>query len=385
MIKPIIKNNICLNLDPAGCALDVQRQIDYALRQRKIKAPKTALIIGGSMGYGLAARITAAFSAGMNTHCVAYERPATATRPGSSGWYNTVYFEKQAEHAGLKARHVFGDAFSDEIKAETFKLLKEEFGPVDLVIYSVASGVRRDPHTGITHRSFIKPIGLPLSAQTINLQTRELVAANLEPASDLEIAETVKVMGGEDWRWWMEDLLKADLLAPDVLTSAFSYIGPEQTFPIYRDGTLGRAKQDVETAAAAINKLLKGLKGRAFVSVNKALVTRSSSVIPLVPLYISILYKVMKAKGIHEGCIEQMYRLLGDRLYADKIEVDGQGRIRLDDYELRADVQVEVRRIWKKLTNDNLAELTDIEGYEADFLALHGFAGPLASGLGLAV
>jgi enoyl-[acyl-carrier protein] reductase/trans-2-enoyl-CoA reductase (NAD+) len=383
-MKPIIKNNVCLNLNPAGCEQEVQRQIDYALRRKKVAGPKTALIIGGSMGYGLAARISAAFAAGMQTVGVAYERPGTSKRPGSIGWHNTAYLEKQAGWFGLKAGHVFGDAFSNETKEETLRLLKEEFGRVDLVVYSVAAGVRKDPKTGVIHRGVIKPVGKALRAKTVNLQTGGIVDALLEPAAESEITDTVKVMGGEDWQWWLEALSEQNLLAEGALALAFSYIGPAVTYPIYRDGTLGRAKLDLEARAEAINRMLKDVRGRAYVSVNKALVTRSSSVIPLVPLYISILYKVMKAKGLHEGCIEQMYRLFSDRLYAEPVPVDEKGRIRLDDYELRKDVQAEVKRLWGKLTNENLAELTDFGGYKADFLSLHGFAGSPASGLSMA-
>jgi enoyl-[acyl-carrier protein] reductase/trans-2-enoyl-CoA reductase (NAD+) len=384
MIKPIIKNNICLNFNPSGCEREVQRQIDYVLNQKRITGPHTALIIGSSMGYGLAARIVAAFSLKMNTVGVAYERPSGLRRQGSIGWHNTAYLEQQARARNVKAATVFGDAYSSETKAETARLLKKEYGRVDLIVYSLASGARKDPATGVIHRGVIKPIGRALPVKTVNLQTRRIVDAGLEPATGEEIAHTVKVMGGEDWRLWIEALLAEDLLAPGAITVAFSYIGPVLTSPIYRDGTLGRAKLHLESTAHELDRLLKAAGGRAFVSVNKALVTRSSSVIPLVPLYISILYKVMKEKGIHEGCIEQMFRLFRDRLYADTVRVDREGRIRLDDNELREDVQAGVKRLWRRLETGDINEIADLDGFVQEFLAIHGFTATPPSSLGLA-
>ncbi len=374
IIQPKTRGFICTTAHPEGCARQVRRQIDYVQSKPSIAGPKNVLVVGASTGYGLASRIVASFAAGANTIGVYFDKAAEGSRTATAGWYNSAAFEQAAKESGRKSFSVVGDAFSDEIKAKTIDLIKTELGKIDLVVYSVASPRRTHPKTGETFSSVIKPIGPAYSNKTVNFHTGEVTVATIEPATEDEVRQTIAVMGGEDWQMWIDALREADALSECATTVAYSYIGPEITHAVYREGTIGRAKDDLEATALRLNDQLGSIGGRAFVSVNKALVTQSSSAIPVVPLYISALYKVMKEKGIHEGCIEQMYRLFSERLYAaGATPVDEKGRVRLDDWEMRDDVQAEVDRIWAQLSTDNIDELSDIAGYRREFFQLFGF------------
>ena len=376
IIQPRVRGFICLTSHPEGTAQHVKQQIDYVKSKGKIaNGPKKVLVIGASTGFGLASRITAAFGSDAATIGVFFEKPAAPGKPGTAGWYNTAAFEKEAQAAGLYAKSINGDAFSDEIKKQTIDLIKADLGQVDLIVYSLASPRRTHPKTGVAHASVLKPIGQSFTDKTVDFHSGVVSDISIQPVENEEdIQNTIAVMGGEDWKFWMTELKAAGVLAEGVRTVAYSYIGPELTYPIYRNGTIGKAKDDLEGTVPVLNDLLKELNGRSYVSVNKALVTQSSSAIPVVPLYISLLYKVMKAKGIHEGTIEQMQRLFADRLYnGDEITLDEKGRIRVDDWEMRADVQAEVAELWGQITTENLEELADIAGYRNDFFNLFGF------------
>ncbi|TDQ77067.1 enoyl-ACP reductase FabV [Sphingobacterium yanglingense] len=380
IIQPRVRGFICLTSHPEGTAQNVKNQIEYVKSKGKIdNGPKKVLVIGASTGFGLASRITAAFGSDAATVGVFFEKPAAEGKPGTAGWYNTAAFEKEAQAAGLYAKSINGDAFSDDIKKQTIELIKKDLGQVDLVVYSLASPRRTHPKTGVAHASVLKPIANPFTNKTVDFHAGVVSDISIQPVENEEdIANTIAVMGGEDWKFWMEDLKAAGVLADGVKTVAYSYIGPELTYPIYRNGTIGKAKDDLEGTVPVINDLLKDLNGISYVSVNKALVTQSSSAIPVVPLYISLLYKVMKAKGIHEGTIEQMQRLFAERLYSTdgKLELDEKGRIRVDDWEMRADVQAEVAKLWGEATTENLEEISDIKGYRDEFFNLFGFNFP---------
>lgn len=375
IIEPKIRGFICTTAHPTGCAANVRQQIDYAKQHAHVKGPKKVLVIGASTGYGLASRIAAAFGSGAATIGVSFEKPAGGKRTASAGWYNTAAFEQAAQEAKLYAKSINGDAFSNEIKAQTLDLIKTDWqGGVDLVIYSLASPRRIDAKTGEVYNSTLKTIGKPYINHTVNVSTGEVSDITIDPATPEDIKQTEKVMGGEDWADWMQALNQAGLLAPGVQTIAYSYIGPELTFPIYRDGTIGAAKKHLYKTASDINRSLQNINGKAIISINKALVTQASSAIPVVPLYISILYKVMKAKKTHEGCIEQIARLFSEKLYGQNgLQTDEQGFIRLDDWEMRDDVQAEVSKIWSEVNTDNLLSLTDIQGYRHEFQKLFGF------------
>ncbi len=374
IIQPKIRGFICTTAHPTGCAKIVEQQINYVKNQPPIAGPKKVLVLGGSTGFGLASRISAAFGSGAATLAVYFERPAEGARTASAGWYNTAAFEQAAHEAGLYARSINGDAFSDEIKAQTIAMIKQDLGQVDLVVYSLAAPRRTDPRTAEVYSSTLKPIGSSYVSKTVDTNTGQVTEVKLEPATDEEIRGTIAVMGGEDWQLWMDALADAGVLAEGAKTVAYSYIGPAVTHSIYREGTIGRAKDDLEASAHAIDAKLRELGGRAYVSVNKALVTQASSAIPVVPLYISLLFKIMKEKGLHEGTIEQMYRLFADRLYADaEPAVDEKGRIRVDDWEMREDVQEAVSALWPTISTDNLNAISDITGYREDFLKLFGF------------
>lgn len=377
IIQPRTRGFICLTSHPEGTAKNIKNQIEYVKSKGEIaNGPKKVLVIGASTGFGIASRISAAFGSGAATIGVFFEKPAAEGKPGTAGWYNTAAFEKEAHEAGLYAKSINGDAFSDEIKKQTIALIKQDLGQVDLIIYSLASPRRTHPKTGVSYASVLKPIDIPFTNKTVDFHTGVISDITINPIDNEEdIANTVAVMGGEDWKFWIEDLKEAGVLADGVKTVAYSYIGPELTFPIYRNGTIGRAKDDLEGTVPALNDLLKDINGVSYVSVNKALVTQSSSAIPVVPLYISLLYKVMKEKGIHEGTIEQMQRLFAERLYtADgKVQLDEKGRIRVDDLEMRADVQAEVAALWEKACTENLSEISDIQGYRDEFFNLFGF------------
>lgn len=374
IITPRTRGFICLTSHPEGCKQNVLKQIEYVKSKGAVSGPKKVLVIGASTGFGLASRITSAFSAGAATIGVFFEKPGTPGKTASAGWYNTAAFEEYAADAGLYAKSINGDAFSYEIKAQTIELIKADLGQIDLVIYSLASPRRTHPVTGETYNSVLKPIEGDFSDKTVDFHTGVVSSIAISPANDEEIENTVAVMGGEDWKMWIDALKKENLLTQGAITIAYSYIGPEVTEPVYRKGTIGRAKDHLEATAFTITDDLKDIDGRAYVSVNKALVTQASSAIPVIPLYISLLYKVMKAKGIHEGCIEQISRLFHDHLYSGKaVDTDEKGRIRIDDWEMRPDVQEEVFSLWKKATTETLPEIGDLDGYKQDFFNLFGF------------
>ncbi|HET7537538.1 MAG TPA: enoyl-ACP reductase FabV, partial [Candidatus Didemnitutus sp.] len=340
--------------------------------------PRKVLVIGASTGFGLASRITAAFGSGAATLGIFFERPSEEGRPATPGWYNTIAFTQAARAAGLYATNLNGDAFSDDIKKQALEIIKRDMGQVDLVVYSLASPRRQHPKTGVVHKSTLQPLGAPYTNKTVDTDKGIVSEVTIQPADDAGVADTIAVMGGEDWEMWMQALLDAKLLAPGATSVAYSYIGPSHTWPIYKDGTIGRAKIDLERAAKAIDAKLKAHgNGRAFISVNKALVTQASSAIPVVPLYISILYKVMKAKGTHEACAEQMQRLFATQLYnGHQPKFDSEGRVRIDDWEMSPDVQSAISEIWPKVTTENLEQLTDIKGYRSEFLKMFGFGLP---------
>ncbi len=374
IIEPRMRGFICLTAHPDGCEQNVLNQIEYTKSKGPVDGAKKVLVIGASTGFGLASRITSAFGSNASTIGVFFEKEPKVGKTASPGWYNSAAFHKEAKKAGLYAKSINGDAFSDEIKQKTIDLIKKDLGQVDLVIYSLASPVRKNPKTGVTHKSVLKPIGQTFSNKTVDFHTGVVSTVSIEPCSGDDIQNTVEVMGGDDWKLWAEALLEADVLADNAKTVAYSYIGPQLTKAVYRDGTIGRAKDHLEASAFEINDLLKKVNGKAFVSVNKGLVTQASSAIPIIPLYISLLYKVMKEKGIHEGCIEQINRLFRERLYTGgEIPVDENGRIRIDDWELREDVQKEVSELWEKADTTNLSEIGDLEGYKNDFYNLFGF------------
>ena len=374
IIQPQSKGLICLTAHPAGCAANVREQIAHARARLRGDGPKNVLVIGASTGYGLASRVAAAFGYGAKTLGIFFERPAEGKRTATPGWYNTAAFEEEARIAGIPAFSLNGDAFSDDVKTRALALLKTRMGPVDLVVYSLASPRRTHPRTGELFTSVLKPILRTYTSKTMNVQTGQISDVTIDPAAQADINQTVAVMGGDDWALWIEALSRAELLAPGALTVAYSYAGPELTSAIYRKGTIGRAKDHLESTAHILEERLAPTRGRAVVSVNKALVTQASAAIPVMPLYISLLFKVMKAKGLHEGCIEQMVRLFADHLYAatppptDDIE-----RIRIDDWEMRADVQADVARLWDRARTDNVERLADLAGYREDFFKLFGF------------
>jgi enoyl-[acyl-carrier protein] reductase/trans-2-enoyl-CoA reductase (NAD+) len=375
IIKPSVRGFICVTAHPQGCAANVRSQIDYVKSKGTLSGmPKRVLVVGASTGYGLSSRIAAAFGGNAGTLGVFFEKPAEEGRTGSAGWYNSAALEDAAHAAGLYAKSINGDAFSDAIKGQTIELIKADLGQVDAVIYSLASPRRTHPKSGQTFNSVLKPIGAPYTAKTVNTDKGIVSDITIEPANEQEIESTTAVMGGEDWEMWIDALAGAGVLAPGATTVAYSYIGPKLTWPIYRDGTIGRAKQDLEAASGRIGAKLAESGGRSFVSINKALVTQASSAIPVVPLYIALLYREMKAKGLHEGCIEQIQRLYAERLYnGASAQLDEKGRIRIDDWEMRADVQEAVEKIWPTVTTEDLLTVTDFAGYREEFLRLFGF------------
>ncbi|HVS04356.1 MAG TPA: enoyl-ACP reductase FabV [Thermoanaerobaculia bacterium] len=374
VIKPRVRGFICTTAHPVGCAREVERQAEVARRRGLPAGPKAALVVGSSMGYGLSSRITAAFGCGAGTLGVFLERPGSEKRTATAGWYNSAAFHRLARESGLWAEGLDGDAFSPEVKQQAVERVRDGLGQVDLVIYSLAAP-RRTLADGTVAKSALKPIGETYRNKTLDVESGVVSEVAIEPADHQEIADTVKVMGGEDWQLWVDALEEGGVLAADATTVAYSYIGPELTHSIYRHGTIGRAKDHLEATARRLDERLRRRGGRALVSVNKAVVTQSSSAIPVVPLYISLLFEVMKEKGLHEGCIEQMVRLFGERLYAGgEVALDAEGRIRLDDLEMRADVQSEVQRRWREVASGTISGLADLDGYRSDFLRLFGFA-----------
>ncbi|HIL94014.1 MAG TPA: trans-2-enoyl-CoA reductase family protein [Cycloclasticus sp.] len=376
IIKPKTRGFICTTAHPKGCAENVKQQIQLTQQQGSVEGgPKKVLIIGSSSGYGLASRITAAFGSGAATIGVFFEKPSTEKKTGSAGWYNTAAFDAEAKKAGLYAKHINGDAFSNEAKQKTIDLIKEDLGQVDLVIYSLASPVRKVPGSDVVTRSCLKPIGETYKSTAIDTNKDMIIETEVEPATEQEIADTITVMGGEDWELWMDALADAGVLADGCQSVAYSYIGTAITWPIYWDGALGKAKMDLDRAANAIDTKLKVSNGGANVAVLKSVVTQASSAIPVMPLYISMVFKVMKEDGIHEGCIEQINRLFRTQLFNGGAEqnLDDTNRLRLDDWELRDDVQQKCVDIWPKVTTENLFELTDYASYKKEFLNLFGF------------
>jgi enoyl-[acyl-carrier protein] reductase/trans-2-enoyl-CoA reductase (NAD+) len=379
VIKPKVRGFVCVTAHPAGCAAHVQEQIDFVKSKGPVaNGPKKVLVIGSSTGYGLASRISAAFGSGAATIGVFFERPSEPDKTATPGWYNTAAFTTAAQKAGLYVKNFNGDAFSDQLKTDVLAAIKADLGQVDLIVYSLASPRRTHPKTGVVHKSCLKPVGAPYTNKTVDTDKGLVSDITIEPANQAEIDDTRAVMGGEDWEMWINALDEAKLLAPGATSVAYSYIGPSVTWPIYKNGTIGLAKNDLERAAKAINATLRlNGYGRAFISVNKALVTQASSAIPVVPLYISILYKIMKAKGNHEGCIEQIDRLFRTQMYGGTgLTFDDAGRVRIDDWEMQPDIQSAVADLWPQVNTDNLAALTDITGYRSEFLKLFGFGLP---------
>ncbi len=374
IIKPKVRGFICINAHPQGCAANVQEQIAFTKAQGPIAGgPKKVLVLGCSTGYGLASRITSAFGSNAATLGVCFEKPPSDGKCASAGYYNTSAFHDAAKNAGVYAETINGDAFSDACKAQVLELLKSGIGKVDLVVYSLASPRRTDPKTGVVYSSVLKPIGQGYSARNLNTDSLKIADITVEPASEQEIADTVKVMGGEDWELWIDALKASDLLADNFQTVAYTYLGEKLTWPIYGHATIGKAKEDLDRAAKAMSAKLASVNGQARVAVLKALVTQASSAIPVMPLYLSILIKVMKENGTNEGCIEQIQRLFTECLYSASPRLDAAGRYRVDNKELDPVVQAKVEAIWPKVTEENLFEITDHKGYREDFLKLFGF------------
>jgi enoyl-[acyl-carrier protein] reductase/trans-2-enoyl-CoA reductase (NAD+) len=374
IIKPRVRGFICVTTHPTGCEANVRQQIDYVKAQGPIEnGPKKSLIIGASTGYGLASRISAAYGSGAATVGVFFERGGEDGKPGTAGWYNTAAFEKFAQADGLYAKSVNGDGFSDEIKQKTIELIRRDLGQVDEVIYSLAAPRRTHPKTGQVFNSVLKPIGKTISVRSLDTDKEVIKETVIEPASQEEIDNTVAVMGGEDWQMWLDALSKAGVLADGAKTTAYTYLGESITHDIYWNGTIGAAKKDLDTKVLSIREKLAAKGGDARVSVLKAVVTQASSAIPMMPLYLSLLFKVMKEQGTHEGCIEQVYGLYKDSLYGAKPHLDEDGRLRADYKELAASVQSRVSELWPQVTNENISTLSDFAGYKADFLRLFGF------------
>lgn len=368
IIKPKVKGFICATAHPVGCEENVKKQIEYAKTQGTIDGAKNILVIGASTGYGLASRICAAYNYNANTIGVMFEREATDRRTASPGWYNTKAFERIATKDNLYAKSINGDAFSNKIKEETINLIKKDLGKIDMVIYSLASPRRTAPD-GTTYTSTLKTIDKPFTEKSLNLRNNEVVEATITPANEEELSSTIKVMGGEDWVLWIDALKEADVLTENATTISYSYIGPTLTYPVYNNGTIGVAKKHLHESATTINQKYSDVN--AFVSVNKALVTQASAAIPIVPLYIAIMYKIMKKHNIHEGCIEQISRLFHTKLKT--FDTDSNGLIRLDDLEMRDDIQSEISKSWDVVSTYNVMELADIDGYWDDFYKMFGF------------
>ena len=377
VLKPRVRGFICLTAHPEGCAAHIREQIAHVKSRKPLQGgPKSVLVIGASTGYGLSSRIAAAFGSGAATLGIFFERPAEGDKPASPGWYNTVAFHEEARKAKLKAVSINGDAFSPELKTQVIEAIKAKMpnGKVDLIVYSLASPRRTDPKTGETHKSVLKPVGQSFHAKNLDTDRKVVNDVTLEAATPEDVHNTVKVMGGEDWELWMEALDSAGVLSEGAQTVAYSYIGPQVTWPIYKDGTIGKAKENLEQAGQRIDAILKMHRGRAFVSVNKAVVTQASSAIPVVPLYVSLLFKVMKPAGTHEGCIEQIQRLFEKQMYnGNALEFDDAGRVRLDDLEMKPEIQKAVFDVWPKVTTETLDTYGDFAGYQSDFLKNFGF------------
>ena len=373
IIKPRVRGFMCITTHPTGCEANVKNQIDYIKKQRAIDSPKRVLVIGSSTGYGLAARITAAFGGGASTLGIFFEKAGTERKPGTAGWYNSAAFHQFAEQEGLYAKSINGDAFSTEVKEKAIATIKQDLGQVDLVIYSLAAPRRQHPVSGEVFNSTLKPVGKSVTMRGINTDKEKIQEFSLDAASDQEISDTVAVMGGEDWQMWMDALEQAGVLADGAKTTAFTYIGEKITWDLYWDGTIGQAKKDLDSKVLSIREQLASSGGDARVSVLKAVVTQASSAIPIMPLYLAMLFKEMKANGTHEGCIEQLYRLFTECLYSTSPRTDEVGRLRVDELEMQPEVQASVAQAWANISTENLAELTDFTGYKKEFLNLFGF------------
>jgi enoyl-[acyl-carrier protein] reductase / trans-2-enoyl-CoA reductase (NAD+) len=374
IIQPKIRGFICTTAHPDGCAKAVEEQIEYVKSRGQFNGPKNVLVIGASTGYGLASRIAATFGAGAKTIGVFFEKEADEKRTASPGWYNSAAFEKIAHRDSYYAKSINGDAFSREVKERVAELIRNDLKQVDLIVYSLASPKRTHPVTGQVFSSVLKPIGRSFAGKTVDAFRGEVKEVTIEPATEDEIASTVAVMGGEDWEMWIDFLAKEQLLAEGIGTVAYSYLGPELTYSIYKQGTIGKAKEHLKMTSDKLNQKLKSLNGHAVISVDKAVVTQASAAIPVVPLYISLLFKIMKEKGTHEGCIEQIYRLFKDNLYSSQPSSrDAEGYIRLDNLEMQKEVQQIIEQLWPNITSENLSQLTDVEGYRNDFYRLFGF------------
>ena len=374
VIKPRVRGFLCLTAHPVGCEENVRRQIDYVKAKGRVDhGPKKVLVIGASTGYGLASRITAAFGFGADTLGIFLEREGTEKKPATAGWYNSAAFHKSAESAGRYARSINGDAFSDEVKQQTIDIVNQDLGQVDLVVYSLAAPRRQHPKSGEIYRSTLKPIGKPLTARSINTDKEVIQEITLEAATQEDIDNTVAVMGGEDWEMWIDALDEAGVLAEGSKTTAYTYLGEQLTRDIYWHGTIGAAKKDLDKRVIDIRERLATSGGDARVSVLRAVVTQASAAIPMMPLYLSLLFKVMKEDGSHEGCIEQIDRLFRERLYSDSPPTDDEGRLRVDELELGTETQEKVDALWSRVNDDNIDELTDFSGYKSEFLRLFGF------------
>ena len=374
IIKPRVRGFMCITSHPAGCDENVKQQIDYVQRQGKIDGgPKKVLVIGSSTGYGLASRISAGFGSNAATLGLFFEKEGTEKKPGTAGWYNSAAYHKYAEQKGLYAKSINGDAFSDEIKQKTIDVIKQDLGQVDLVVYSLASPRRTHPKTGEVFNSCLKPIGKSVTQRGINTDKQIIQDVTLDPATDADISNTIAVMGGEDWQMWIDALDEAGVLADGAKTTAYTYIGEKLTWDIYWDGTIGQAKKDLDTRVISLRKKLAATGGDARVSVLKAVVTQASSAIPIMPLYLSLLFKIMKADGSHEGCIEQVYGLFRNSLYGSNPTLDVDGRLRADGLELRPEIQDAVAQLWEQVTTENVSEISDFSGYKSEFLRLFGF------------
>ncbi|WP_019604814.1 enoyl-ACP reductase FabV [Teredinibacter turnerae] len=374
IIKPKVRGFICTNAHPKGCAANVQAQIEYTQAQGKIEnGPKNVLVVGASTGYGLASRIVAAFGCGAKTLGLFFEKPGTERKTGTAGFYNVAAFQEAAEKAGLWSKNMNGDAFSHEAKSKAIDVIKSEMGKIDLVVYSLASPRRQDPDSGEVYSSVLKPVGQAYTSKNLNTDTLKITETTLDAASDEEIAQTIKVMGGEDWELWMNALAEADVLADGCKTVAYTYLGEKITWPIYGKATIGKAKEDLDRAATAIASAHSEKSIAANVAVLKAVVTQASSAIPIMPLYLSALFKVMKSNGTQEGCIEQLNRLFTECLYSDSPRLDDTNRFRVDEKELSPEVQAGVEALWGEITEENLLEISDFKGYQQEFLGLFGF------------
>ena len=374
IIKPRVRGFMCITSHPAGCDENVKQQIEYVQSQGKIAdGPKKVLVIGSSTGYGLASRISAGFGSGAATLGLFFEKEGTEKKSGTAGWYNSAAYHKYAEQKGLYAKSINGDAFSDEIKQKTIEVIKQDLGQVDLVVYSLASPRRTHPKTGEVFNSCLKPIGKSVTQRGINTDKQTIQDVTLDPATDEDISNTVAVMGGEDWQMWIDALDEAGVLADGAKTTAYTYIGEKLTWDIYWDGTIGQAKKDLDTRVISLREKLAATGGDARVSVLKAVVTQASSAIPIMPLYLSLLFKIMKADGSHEGCIEQVYGLFRNSLYGSEPTLDDDGRLRADGLELRPEIQDAVAQLWEQVTTENVSEISDFAGYKSEFLRLFGF------------